>query len=532
MIVSDRFDVLVIGGGVAGLTALHHLCEESTLHVALVTKETLYDSTTRWAQGGVAAVIDTVDDSLALHVSDTMAAGAGLCDRTAVEALVAEGPQALSELMALGARFDRDRDGGLALALEGGHSRPRVVHAGGAATGIEIARTLASATESSSATILAGWRARELFVETGRCIGVSLVDPSGTAREIRASHVVLATGGAGQIFSETTNPDEATGDGIAMALRAGAVVGDLEFYQFHPTALFVERAPRPLLSEAIRGAGGLLRDAHGERFCNELAPRDVVSRAMAKTMAEQRVEHLYLDVREVDAFDSEFPTLASLLDEVGIDWRRGTIPVAPAAHHLCGGVATDLDGATSLEGLFAVGEVALSGVHGANRLASNSLLEGLVFGARVARAIHSGTSGPRGQGVMASRTGESPIPWRFLDDELLAVTASNGEDEAGLRRSLQQTMSRFAGVVRSEDSLTHALEEINSIARRIDPASSRRREELWNMVSVSRALCIAALMRKESRGAHTREEFTGPRSEFACRLMHGYEQTSEVTRCS
>jgi L-aspartate oxidase len=517
------FDVIVIGAGVAGLTALHHLCAEPSLKVAVVTKETLLDSTTRWAQGGVAAVTDPQEDSIELHVSDTLAAGAGLCDKDAVSVLVEDGPGAVEELMTLGARFDRNEDGQLALALEGGHSRPRVVHAGGAATGEEIARALADVAKRSRAQVLARWRARDLLMQDGRCVGVVLIDPHGVRHEVRARHVVLATGGAGQLFSETTNPDEATGDGIAMALRAGAYVGDMEFYQFHPTALFVPRAPRPLLSEAIRGEGGLLRDHNGERFCNELSPRDVVSRAMAKTMAAQNVDHLFLDVRHVESFAHEFPTLAHVLEEVGINWRKQLIPVSPAAHHLCGGVATDLYGATSVAGLWAIGEVALSGVHGANRLASNSLLEGLVFGARCAKAIVAGADSPQRSGVLASRDVDAtPIPWRFLGDEVRREnTASNEKDLTEQRRRLQRAMSMHAGVVRSAHSIAQAQGVLDDVAGSLNARSTRRAEELWNLITVGDALCVGALARNESRGAHTRAEYEGQDPTFLCRLIHG-----------
>ena len=372
----------------------------------MLTKGALSQSATRWAQGGVAAVLGGDEDSTDLHLADTLAAGAGLCDEEAVRILVDEGPGRVHELIALGVEFDRESSGSLALAREGGHSRPRVVHAGGAATGAEVERALVDATFRSASAVLEGWFALDLLVEGGRCVGVTALPPH-LRRDRRApsrcgpGHVVLATGGAGQLFSVTTNPPESTGDGVAMALRAGVPTADVEFVQFHPTALHHPAMPRPLLSEALRGHGALLRDRDGERFVDELAPRDVVSRAMAARMAEQGVDHLWLDATGLERFSQRFPTIAASLSGIGLDPERDWLPIAPAAHHLSGGVVTDLWGATALPGLWAVGEVACTGVHGANRLASNSLLEGMVFGARLAERIAAGGGGPSRAGRCA-----------------------------------------------------------------------------------------------------------------------------------
>ena len=298
----------------------------------------------------------------------------------------------------------------MALAREGGHSRPRVVHAGGAATGAEVERALVDATYRSASAVLEGWFALDLLLEGGRCVGVRALPPgAGGVVEVRADHVVLATGGPGQLFSVTTNPAESTGDGVAMALRAGVPTADVEFVQFHPTALHHPAMPRPLLSEALRGHGALLRDRDGERFVDELAPRDVVSRAMAARMAEQGVDHLWLDATGLERFSARFPTIAASLSSIGLDPQHDWLPIAPAAHHLSGGVVTDLWGATALGGLWAVGEVACTGVHGANRLASNSLLEGMVFGARLAERIPSGTESPEPSGALRAVLGEEPI---------------------------------------------------------------------------------------------------------------------------
>ncbi len=411
------FDVLVLGSGVAGLSAAVRLAgpgapPSPTLSLGVLTKGALSQSATRWAQGGVAAVLGGDEDSTDLHLADTLAAGAGLCDEESVRILVGEGPGRVHELIALGVEFDREATGLLALAREGGHSRPRVVHAGGAATGAEVERALVDATYRSASAVLEGWFALDLLVEGGRCVGVTALPPAGTGDgpvEVRADHVVLATGGAGQLFSVTTNPPESTGDGVAMALRAGVPTADIEFVQFHPTALHHPAMPRPLLSEALRGHGALLRDRDGERFVDELAPRDVVSRAMAARMAEQGVDHMWLDATGLERFSQRFPTIAASLTSIGLDPQHDWLPIAPAAHHLSGGVVTDLWGATALPGLWAVGEVACTGVHGANRLASNSLLEGMVFGARLAERIASGLGGPEPSGALRAVLGEAPI---------------------------------------------------------------------------------------------------------------------------
>ena len=395
--VPGPFDVLVLGSGVAGLSAAVRLAG-AVPALGVLTKGVLSQSATRWAQGGVAAVLGGDEDSTDLHLADTLRAGAGLCDEEAVRILVDEGPGRVHELIALGVEFDRESSGLLALAREGGHSAPRVVHAGGAATGAEVERALVDATYRSASAVLEGWFALDLLVEGGRCAGVLAVPPGGTgadALEVRAAHVVLATGGGGQLFSVTTNPTESTGDGVAMALRVGIPVADVEFVQFHPTALHHPAMPRPLLSEALRGHGALLRDRDGERFVDELAPRDVVSRAMAARMAAQGVDHLWLDATGLERFSQRFPTISASLATIGLDAQKDWLPIAPAAHHLSGGVLTDLWGATALPGLWAVGEVACTGVHGANRLASNSLLEGMVFGARLAERIPDGAAPSR-----------------------------------------------------------------------------------------------------------------------------------------
>ena len=510
-------DLLVLGSGVAGLSAaVRAALAEPGLRVGVLTKAELAQSATRWAQGGVAAVLGGDEDSTDLHLADTLSAGAGLCDVDAVRVLVDEGPGRVNELIALGAVFDRDREGALLLAREGGHSVARVVHAGGAATGAEIERALVDAVRATAAAVLERWFALDLVVEGGRCRGVVALDEAGAPQQVRAAHVLLATGGAGQLYSVTTNPLEATGDGVAMALRARVPVADLEFMQFHPTALHHPAMPRPLLSEALRGHGALLRDAHGERFVDELRPRDEVSRAMTALLLEQGVEHLWLDATGLEHFDQRFPTIAASLRAVGLDPAADWLPVAPAAHYLSGGVVTDLDGASALPGLWACGEVACTGVHGANRLASNSLLEGMVFGPRVVEAILAGKSGPDRTGAMREVL-EPPAGGRLaLEDAAPAPTAVADVDVAKARSVLQHAMTQGAGVLRSAASLAETASTLDDVA-----GGGTGDPELANLSVVGRGLVRAALAREETRGCHGRSDFPGPGPRPPHRLVIG-----------
>ena len=511
----EHVDVIVLGSGVAGLSVAVRLAgSRGGLSVCVVTKGALAESATAWAQGGVAAVLGGDEDSTDLHLADTLAAGAGLCDVDAVRVLVDEGPLCVQELIALGAEFDRESSGRLSLAREGGHSRARVVHAGGAATGHEVERALVEATKTSASAIYEHTFALDLLDHDNTCVGVSvLVD--GEVKELRSTATVLATGGAGQVFAVTTNPKEATGDGLAMALRAHVAVADIEFMQFHPTALHHPAMPRPLLSEALRGHGAILRDATGSQFVDELAPRDVVSRAMAAKMAEEHSEHLWLDATGLEEFSRRFPTLASSLHAIGLDPAKDWIPIAPAAHHLAGGVITDLDGATSLSGLFAAGEVACSGVHGANRLASNSLLEGMVFGARVADAILHGETDAKPTGVMVALLDPDHAELRATTVDVAPSTrpsdlhGDGGLDVAALRSTLQRAMTAGAGVVRSEASLHQAMDVIGEIevTLKAHGTLSAATVELCNLLTVARGLLVAAVARTESRGNHARQEF-------------------------
>ena len=513
-------DLLVLGSGVAGLSAAVRAAT-SELRVGVLTKGELEQSATRWAQGGVAAVLADDEDSTDLHLADTLSAGAGLCDVEAVRVLVDEGPARVTELIALGAVFDRDADGALLLAREGGHSRARVVHAGGAATGVEIERALVEATQLTAASVMEKWLAVDIIMEKGRCCGVIARRPDGERVEVRATHTLLATGGAGQLFAVTTNPEQATGDGIAMALRAGVAVADVEFMQFHPTALHHPAMPRPLLSEALRGHGAILRDKDGNQFVDELSPRDVVSRAMSAAMAAQGVDHLWLDATALERFAERFPTINASLSAVGLDPSKDWLPIAPAAHYLSGGVVTDLDGRASAEGLWAAGEAACVGVHGANRLASNSLLDGMVFAARVIEAIEEGRVDPEPTGAMrAVLDGNGGIPGRRIErpESTQAVApAALGPDK--IRDALQRAMTHGAGVLRSADSLKATDSELLSLQAAI-PSYLREAElELNNLFTVAYALLDAALARTESRGAHTRTDFPDTSDEFRCRLV-------------
>ncbi|HMF03516.1 MAG TPA: L-aspartate oxidase [Acidimicrobiia bacterium] len=506
------FDLLVLGSGIAGLSGAVH-ASRAGWSVLVLTKGELAHSATRYAQGGVAAALDAgPEDSPELHRSDTIAAGAGLCDPDAVRVLVTEGPDRVRDLIAMGAVFDQTGDGeaaGLALAREGGHSAARVLHAGGDATGAEIERALVAAVEATAAEVREGWLALELLVEAGRAAGVTARAPDGAVAEVRARHTLVATGGAGQCFAVTTNPALSTGDGIAMALRAGVAVADVEFMQFHPTALHHPAMPRPLLSEALRGEGAVLRDAHGRAFMadehplGDLAPRDIVARAITRRLHEQHADHLWLDATSIAGFEARFPTIWRACRAVGLDPHHHWLPVAPAAHYLCGGVCTDLDGATNLPGLWACGEAACSGVHGANRLASNSLLDGLVFAHRAVDAIARGKDEPDENGVLRGVEAYGGV---------LPAGATVADDLSVAREELQRLMTREAGVLRDAASLERAATQLAAMAGAADP-------EVRNLVTVSGALVDAARTRTESRGTHTRLDFPAASSAFLGRFV-------------
>ena len=520
----DTLDLLVLGSGVAGLSAAVRAADVHRMQVGVLTKGELSQSTTRWAQGGVAAVLGGDPDSTDLHLADTLAAGAGLCDLDAVRVLVDEGPARVNELITMGAMFDQDEQGQYLLAREGGHSHPRILHAGGAATGVEVERALVVAVRKTAAVLLERTFALDLLVDGGRCTGVVALDEHGERIEVRARNVLLATGGGGQLYSVTTNPVEATGDGMAMALRVGAAVADVEFVQFHPTALHHASMPRPLLSEALRGHGALLRDAAGERFVDELQPRDIVSRAITVQLDADRTDHVWLDATVLANFDERFPTIRAALDKVGLDPATDWLPVAPAAHYCCGGVVADLDGASSIPGLWVAGEVACNGVHGANRLASNSLLDGMVFGPRVVEAIDAGKDGAEPTGAMRSvLAGTGGVPGRsielsFRHADPAAESDSDGADDVGAARDrFQRTMTAEAGVLRDDASLARALDHATAVAAR--PVGDVTSAELHNLATLGVAVATAARARTETRGAHTRTDHPDTDPGFALRLV-------------
>src|ERR1017187_2782506 len=507
-------DFLVVGGGVAGLRAAAGLAESG--RVLVVTKEGLSESNTAYAQGGIAVAMGG-DEDVALHLADTIVAGDALVHAQAAAVLVEQGPKRVEELLAWGTRFDRyaaddpARAGALMKTREGAHTVPRILHAHGDGTGWEIAASLLRHVRGLEQVELMEWTTTvELVVDSDsdsdarRVVGAKLLDAAGGLREVRARAVLLASGGAGQVYSDTTNPAVATGDGIAMAYRAGAELMDMEFYQFHPTAFAMEGAPRFLMSEALRGEGAWLVNAQGERFMRryhpglELAPRDVVARAIAREAIDGPV---HLDMRQGTGnreqgtqmdWKQRFPGISKFLEGYGLELGRDLIPVRPAAHYLMGGIRTDVNGRTSVPGLFAAGEAACTGVHGANRLASNSLLEGLVFGALAAEAMKGEVrgSGFEVQGKTEARRDE-------------------GGDVEGFIAELQGLMWRDAGLLRDAAGLRRAQDGLAELRERMPQALTRRAQEARNLHAVAQVIVQAALGREESRGAHFRMDFPG-----------------------
>lgn len=499
---SVTFDAVVAGSGVAGLSTALHLARSRD--VLLITKSDLQVSTTARAQGGIAAVMDA-GDSVESHASDTLVAGAGLCDPEATSVLVEEGPDRVRELLEV-YQADFDMSGGkLDLAKEGGHSRRRVVHARGDATGSEVENALGRAlSREPRVTVLEHSFVVDLLVGGGACRGVIVADRRRNTMMVAWTDVtVLSLGGMGQVYLVTTNPPVCTGDGVAMAFRAGATVSDVEFMQFHPTALHVPEEPKFLISEAIRGEGALLVDLEGERVMEgvhplaELAPRDIVVARMVEVMKEQQVNHLFLDVRHLphELIKSRFPTIYEHCLQAGIDITRSRIPVSPAAHYMSGGVITDLWGKTDVEGLYACGEVACTGVHGANRLASNSLLEGLVFARRIADSCE----------------GRRPNPGCHGEMSYTLKASGPTANEQLLKANFREIMLDSVGMVRCERGLKEAMAFLDDNAyilstEYLDVPGM----ELKNMLTLARLIATAAEMRHESRGCHRRRDYPEP----------------------
>ena len=504
-------DVLILGGGLAGLRAA--LAVDPRLSVTVITKDDLRASSSQWAQGGIAGVVDP-EDRFDNHVADTLSAGGGLCHDDVVESVVHEAPERIAELIAWGTRFDQ-RDGGLELGREGGHSHHRIVHALGDATGREVMRAVIEQTRGlDNLEVWPDTFTIDLLTEDGRCRGALVWNPSHGKTLVWARRTILATGGAGQLYRESTNPSGASGDGMALAWRAGAAVRDMEFMQFHPTVLYIAGGSRSLITEAVRGAGARLVDREGRRFMPdfderaELAPRDVVSRAITVVMRQTNHSNVYLDLSHLDAATvrRKFPGMAETCRKFGLDLTRDRIPVRPGAHYMIGGVTVDSVGRTNVPGLLAAGEVTSSGLHGANRLASNSLLEGLVYGGRAGAAASAEVLAEGGDDdifrvppVANPRTGDNGGEGPFLD-------------LADIRNSLQALMWRQVGVERSGGQLAEALEAVEGWCRYVLPRQFNDPEgwQLQNMLQVARLMIASALAREETRGVHFRADHPMP----------------------
>ncbi len=496
----DETDFIVVGAGIAGLRASVELAAAG--RVLCLAKLEVTESNTQYAQGGIAAALSD-DDEVSLHLDDTLKAGDGLCNEQAARILVEEGPVRIEELIEWGTQFDRTGSK-IAFTREGAHSRSRVLHAHGDSTGREIGRALYLKAKALKPIVFREFEfTTEIVVRDGRVIGVRVLDNDGQLREIRASSVLLATGGLGRVYSDTTNPQVATGDGVAMAYRAGAEISDMEFVQFHPTALYLKGAPRFLLSEALRGEGGYLRNLELQRFMHkyhemgELAPRDVVARAIAHELEVTKRPDavVYLDLTHLNGerVRRRFPTIYSTCMQYNIDIAEELVPIRPAAHYAMGGVRTDLDGRTSIPGLYAAGEVACTGVHGANRLASNSLLEGLVYGARAALAMRNEMRSPHTSGRATAKP---------------AFQKNGGPRETEkFIQKIQTMMWQNVAVVRDGKVLKQVVNDLTALRAQLPRSGDRRSYEAANILQTGLLITRSALAREESRGAHYRFDF-------------------------
>jgi L-aspartate oxidase len=511
-----RADYAVVGSGIAGLRAAIELSESGS--VLVLAKSNLSDSATAWAQGGIAVALSD-EDEIGLHEQDTIKAGDGLCRPEAVALLVEEGPKYIAQLIEWGTEFDRAGTK-LAFTREAAHSRSRILHAHGDSTGREISRALlARAHTTPHLHLRAHAFTTELLMENGRAAGVRFIDETdGSQHEVRAGAVLLATGGLGQIYRETTNPEVATGDGMAIAYEAGAVLSDMEFMQFHPTALAIKGAPRFLLSEALRGEGGVLRNIGLDRFmkhyneAQELAPRDIVARAIVTEMHRTNSTHVYLDMtkKSEEFLKKRFPRIYETCMSYGLDLASDMAPVCPAAHYMMGGVKTDLWGRTSLPGLYAAGETAATGVHGANRLASNSLLEGLVFGARAGQAMKE--DAPAGKRQPGSLPGSpAPLPGNSGNSSAAqkeaAKNAGKPSPACAMLEKIRDVMWREVGIMRNGKELADAIKQLQAMEPPKSEKPGRSAHELRNLHSLALLMAQSALAREESRGSHYRSDF-------------------------
>ena len=514
-------DVLILGGGLAGLRAA--LAADSRLSVTVVTKEDLRSSSSQWAQGGIAGVVDP-EDRFDNHVADTLTAGGGLCHEDVVDSVVREAPGRIAELIAWGTKFD-ERDGTLELGREGGHSHHRIVHALGDATGREVMRAVIQQTRTlENLEVWPDTFTIDLLTFDGVCRGALVWNKSHGKTLIWSKRTILATGGAGQLYRESTNPEGASGDGMALAWRAGVELRDMEFMQFHPTVLYIAGGGRSLITEAVRGAGAYLVDRDGERFMphfdprGELAPRDIVSRAITVVMHRTHHSNVYLDLSHLDSATvrRRFPGMLQICAKFGLDLTRDRIPVRPGAHYMIGGATVDAVGRTSLPGLFAAGEVTSSGLHGANRLASNSLLEGLVYGARAGRAASD-------EALSEQRADAFGVP---LLSNAKAVEANGSLDLNDIRNSLRSLMWRHVGVERTGTSLLEAREAVEGWCRYVLPQQFADPPgwQLQNMLEVARLMIQSAIHRRETRGVHVRSDF--PETSDAWRVHITWRQGS------